>query len=191
VNGSGGNVAGCATCAGRCCREYRVQVTARDVCTLAADTALPPADFVRLEECEADKPGFRLRPGGPPHALQLIRHAATGACVFLMEIAPDLARCGVYTARPMVCRNFPTTLRLGAVAVRDEVKCGPGSWNLAAMDVTTYRRDLVQADAGWKEHWTLVNAWNQAIDAESRQASPADLYDFLLGQVPGVQRPPG
>ncbi len=183
MNGSGGNVAGCATCAGRCCREYRVQVTAADVRTLAAGTALPPADFVKLEECEADKPGFRLRPGGPSNELHLIRHATTGGCVFLMEISPGLARCGVYAARPMVCRNFPTALRLGAVSVRDGVKCGPGSWNLAAMDVTTYRRDLVGAEAAWKEHWDLVQVWNQAVDAESRQASPTELYDFLLSQA--------
>jgi Fe-S-cluster containining protein len=187
VNGSGANVAGCATCAGRCCREYRVQVTAADVRTLAAGTALPPGDFVKLEESEADKPGFRLRPGGPPYELHLIRHAATGGCVFLMEIAPGLARCGVYAARPLVCRNFPTSLRLGAVAVRDGVKCGPGSWNLATMDVTTYRRDLVRADAAWKEHWKMVSAWNQAIDAESRQASPTELYDFLLSHAPGEE----
>jgi hypothetical protein len=55
MNGSGANLAGCATCAGRCCREYRVQITAADVRTLAAGTALPPSDFVRLEECEPDK----------------------------------------------------------------------------------------------------------------------------------------
>jgi Fe-S-cluster containining protein len=183
MNGSGGNVAGCATCAGRCCREYRVQVTAADVRTLAAGTALHPSDFVRLVEAKGDR-GFRLWPGGPPNELHLIRHTATGACVFLMEIAPDIARCGVYAARPLVCSNFPTALQSGAVGIRDGVKCGPGAWNLATMDVTKYRRDLVRSDATWKEHWKLVNAWNNAIDGLSRQASPTDLYDFLLSHTP-------
>jgi Fe-S-cluster containining protein len=186
MNGSGANIAGCATCAGRCCREYRVQVTVADVRTLAAGTALHPSDFVRLEECEPNR-GFRLRPGGPCHELVLIRNPSTGACVLLMEIGPGIARCGVYPSRPLVCRNFPTMLRLGAVAVREEVKCGPGAWNLATMDVNTYRRDLTRSDAAWKEHWTLVNIWNRTIDTQSRQASPKGLFDFLLRQAPGEE----
>src|SRR5262249_35639106 len=146
----------CATCGGRCCRQYRVQINVADMRNIVAGTALPPNDFVRLEECEPNQTGFRLRPGGASHELVLIRNASTGACVLLMEIAPNLARCGVYASGPFVCRNFPTALRLGAVAVRDGIKCGPDSWNLAAMDVSTYRRDLVRSDAVWREHWKLV-----------------------------------
>lgn len=185
MNGNGENVAGCITCAGRCCREYRVQITAADVRTLADGMALHPRDFVRLSEREAGKSGFRLAPGAPTNDLYLIRHQKTGGCVFLMEIAPGIARCGSYASRPLVCRNFPTALKRGAVAVREDVKCGPGSWNLAAMDVTTYRRDLVKSDAAWTEHWKLVERWNQAIDDESRLASPTDLFDFLLSESSG------
>jgi Fe-S-cluster containining protein len=187
VNGSGGNLAGCATCAGRCCREYRVQINVADLRELAAGTALPPGDFVRLEESSPDTKGFQLRPAGPAHDLVLLRHPATGGCVLLMEIAPGLARCGVYTSRPLVCRNFPTRLYNGAVGIRDEVKCGPDAWNLATMDVGTYRRDLMRSNAAWTEHRNLVSVWNQSIDAESRRATPENLYDFLLNRAPGEE----
>ena len=185
MNGSGANVAGCATCGGRCCRQYRVEVTVADVRRLAAGTALNPAEFIKLIEREKDKHGFRLRPGGPPNELHLFRRPTTRACVFLMEIAPDQARCGVYAHRPLVCRNFPATLRRGSVSIREDVKCGPDSWNLAAMELTTYRRDLTKSSAAWDEHWKVVDAWNDHVDAEWRRASPSDLYDFVLSYSPG------
>jgi Fe-S-cluster containining protein len=178
MNGTGANVAGCAGCRGNCCRRYKVGVTAADVRTLAAGTALRPSDFLRL--LETDDEGFRLRPGGPAMELYLIRRDETGACVFLMEIAPDKARCGVYAHRPLVCSTFPTTLQRGAVRVRQDTVCGPDSWNLAAMDVTTYRRDLTRNRAAWAEHRQIVSAWNAAIDASSREASAEELYEYLM-----------
>jgi transposase len=54
-----------------------------------------------LRELDNGK-GFRLRPQGPTVELMLVRNRPTGACVFLLEIAPDKARCGVYAHRPLV-----------------------------------------------------------------------------------------
>jgi Fe-S-cluster containining protein len=184
MNGSGANVAGCATCHGRCCREYRVEVTVADVRTIAAGTTLRPSDFIKLRQSDKDGRGFRLQRGGPSNELNLIRRSATGGCVFLMEISPTQARCGVYAHRPMVCRNFPTNLVRGAVAVRGDVTCGPNSWSLAAMDLPGYRRDLVQRDADWKEHWRIVEEWNSKVDASRQVAAPEDLYAFLLNHSP-------
>jgi Fe-S-cluster containining protein len=148
--------------------------------TLADGTKLAPGDFIKLREGDKERRGFRLRRDGPPMELNLIRRAATGGCVFLLEISETQARCGVYAHRPMVCRNFPTTLVRGAVAVREEVTCGPKSWNLAAMDLPGYRRDLVRRDADWTDHWKAVDAWNAQIDAGTKVATPEELYQFLL-----------
>jgi Fe-S-cluster containining protein len=179
VNGSGVNVAGCASCAGRCCRSYRVEVTVTDVRTLAAGTAMHPRDFIRLRE-DGRNTGFRLRPDGPTMELNLVRRPHTGGCVFLMEIAPDVARCGVYAHRPLVCSNFPTTVRHGAVGIRQNVTCAENSWNLAAMDLGTYRRGHVRSVAAWAEHWQTVRAWNSVLEENSREATEEDLYEFLL-----------
>jgi Fe-S-cluster containining protein len=183
VNGSGGNLAGCATCAGRCCREYRVEVVVRDVRILAEGTALHPREFLWLRDSGGAN-GFQMQPGGNGMELHLRRHQPTGACVFLMEMAPDIARCGVYAHRPMVCRNFPATLERGAVSVRSGTKCGPDAWNLATMDLCTYRKDLVLAKAAWAEHWQLLRAWNARITDESRTATEDELYDYVLNAVP-------
>lgn len=177
VNGSGINVAGCAACTGDCCRRYKVGVTVADVRRVASGTALHPEEFITLLE---DETGFRLRPDGPAFDLYLVRRKETGGCVFLMEIASGKARCGVYAHRPLVCSNFPTTLERGAVAIRQDTVCGPDSWNLAAMELNTYRRDIERNRAAWSEHLRVVEAWNTAVDARRRERTPRELYDYLL-----------
>ncbi|MGI5224231.1 YkgJ family cysteine cluster protein [Actinoallomurus sp. CA-142502] len=179
---SGPNVAGCAGCAARCCRKYQVGITPRDVRVLAEGTAMHPSDFVRL--LDTDKEGFRLRPGGPAKKLYLQRSADDSGCVFLMEIASGEARCGVYAHRPLVCSTFPMSLRGGVVTVRENVVCGPDSWNLFAMDLPNSRRELTLDNAARAEHREIIQAWNKRIDASGREATPYDLYDFLLRYTP-------
>jgi Fe-S-cluster containining protein len=155
-----------------------------DVRKLAAGTGLHPGDFLTLWNTSEGKDGFRLRPDGPATELNLVRNDITRGCVFLMEIGPDLARCGVYAHRPFVCRNFPTALTGGAVGIRPEVKCGPNSWNLATMDLATYRRDLKRSEAALAEHRKIMAVWNAAIQASGQERTPDDLYNFLLSDVP-------
>lgn len=178
MNGSGANVAGCINCEGNCCRKYKVGVNVADVRKLAAGTKLHPRNFIRLMETDSD--GFRLQRGGQMMDLYLIRRPETGACVFLMEIAPGKARCGVYAHRPLVCSTFPTTLSRGAVDVRQDTVCGPNSWNLAAMDLPNYRSELTRNRSAWAEHRAIVQTWNAKIDASGEVATEDDLYDFLL-----------
>lgn len=182
MNGSGANVAGCANCGGECCRAYRVGVTAGDVRRLAAGTALHPEEFIRL--LEDDTGGFRLSPDGPTLNPFLVRSPGRmGGCVFLMEIASGKARCGVYAHRPLVCSNFPTTLRRGALAIREDTVCGPGAWNLAAMDLTVYRRDSVRNRQAWVEHWRMADIWNDAVSAANQERSPRELLEYLLASA--------
>ncbi|MFF5159762.1 YkgJ family cysteine cluster protein [Streptomyces sp. NPDC000348] len=177
MNGSGVNVAGCASCTGDCCRRYKVGVTAADVRRVAAGTSLHPEEFVTLLE---DDTGFRLRPGGPTLDLYLVRRPGSGGCVFLMELDAGKARCGVYAHRPLVCSNFPTTLERGAVGIRQDTVCGPDAWNLAAMDLATYRRDLERNREAWAEHRRLTRKWNTAVGRDGGERTPRELYDFLL-----------
>jgi Fe-S-cluster containining protein len=181
MNGSGANVAGCADCGGKCCRTYVVGVTARDVRVLADGAAMDPSDFVRL--IDTDKEGFHLRAGGPAKKLCLQRIPETGACVLLMEIASGKARCGVYAHRPLVCSNFPTSLQNGVVTIRENMACGPDSWNLAAMDLPAYRRDLVRDESARAEHRQIMRAWNKRIDASGREATPEELYEYLMSST--------
>lgn len=178
MNGSGVNVAGCAGCTGDCCRRYKVGVTGADIRRLAAGIAQHPEEFITLLE---DDDGFRLKADGPTLNPYLVRRPKGGGCVFLMEIAPGKARCGVYAHRPLVCSNFPTTLQRGAVGIRQDTVCGPDSWNLAAMELTTYRRDLERNREAWAEHRRFARTWNKGVDAGTRERTPRELYDYLLG----------
>lgn len=178
MNGSGRNVAGCASCSGNCCRRYRVGITIADIQRLAEGTGLHPNHFVRL--MEDDDEGFKLKPGGPTMSTYLIRRKDTGGCQFLMEIAPGKARCGVYAHRPLVCSNFPTMLSRGSVSVRQDTVCGEDAWNLAAMDVTGYRRDLTRDRSAWAEHRRMMTVWNSTLETTRKEAKPDALYDFML-----------
>lgn len=178
MNGSGANVAGCAGCAGKCCRSYVVGVTVRDVRALAEGTAMHPSDFIGLRD--TDKEGFHLRPGGPAKKICLQHRSETGACVFLMEIASGRARCGVYAHRPLVCSTFPLSLQRGVVTTREDTVCGPDSWNLATMDLPAYRRDLTRDRSARAEHRQVMRAWNKIVDVRGWKATPEDLYEYLL-----------
>lgn len=182
MNGSGANLAGCASCEGRCCREYNVHVTIADVRRLAAGMALHPREFVYLKEGkEEDNSDFRFKPGGPLYDLHLLHRPVTKGCVFLMEIAPGKARCGAYVHRPIVCATFPTSLAQGSVGIREKTLCGgPDSWNLATMDLPAYRRDIARNRAAWSEHLRMAREWNARVDASTRPATEEQLYDFIL-----------
>lgn len=178
MNGTGRNIAGCATCAGGCCREYRVEVNVAGLRKIAAGTGFDPTDFLYLRE---DEEGFQLAPHGPPMSLNLIKRPKSGACVFLMEIAPGKARCGIYAHRPLVCSNFPMILRRGTVSVREDSLCGGSdAWNLAAMDVAPYRRDLLRNTADWAENQRIAKEWNADLEENGREASAEELYSYLL-----------
>lgn len=178
MNGSGASAAGCADCGGKCCREYKVGVTVRDVRVLAEGTAMHPSDFIRL--LDTDKEGFRLRPGGPAKKLYLQRSSAGTGCVFLMEIASGRARCGVYAHRPLVCSTFPLSIQRGVVTPREETICDLDSWNLAAMDLPACRRELIRDQSAREEHRQIIRAWNELVDASDRESTPQELYDWLM-----------
>jgi Fe-S-cluster containining protein len=178
MNGEGASAAGCTDCGGKCCREYKVGITVRDVRVLAEGTAMRPGDFVRL--LDTDKEGFRLRRGGPAKKLYLQRSTAGTGCVFLMEIASGKARCGVYAHRPLVCSTFPLSIQRNVVTLREDTICGPDSWNLAAMDLPACRRELTRDDAARAEHRRIVREWNKLIDASDREATPEELYEYLM-----------
>jgi Fe-S-cluster containining protein len=178
MNGIDTGTAGCADCGGKCCREYKVGVTVRDVRVLAEGTAMRPSDFIRL--LDTDKEGFHLRPGGPAKKLYMQRSSAGTGCVFLMEIASDRARCGVYAHRPLVCSTFPLAIQRGVVAFREETICDPDSWNPTALDLPACRRELTRDQAARAEHRQIVRAWNKLVDASDREATPEELYDFLM-----------
>ncbi|MGK4908381.1 YkgJ family cysteine cluster protein [Streptomyces albus] len=179
MSGSGANLAGCASCKGRCCREYTVNVTVADIRKLATGMALHPREFVALKE--KDDGDFRLRPGGPKFDLRLKHRPVTEGCVFLMEIAPGHARCGAYAHRPRVCANFPAALIGNTVTIRSDTLCGGSdSWNLTAMDLPALRANIMRNKAAWREHLRIAEQWNARVEGGWRTRSEDELFAFIL-----------
>ncbi|MEU7320804.1 YkgJ family cysteine cluster protein [Streptomyces griseoviridis] len=179
MSGPEANLAGCASCKGRCCREYTVNVTMADVRGLATGMALHPREFVALKE--KDDGDFRLTRGGPLFDIRLRHRPDSEGCVFLMEIAPGHARCGAYVHRPRVCANFPAGLTRNTVAVRDKTLCGDAdSWNLTAMNLPALRANILRNRAAWTEHLRMAERWNAHVDASHRSRSHDELFAFIL-----------
>jgi len=93
----------CSKCPAYCCSYPEIEVTRRDVARLAKhfglDFATAEARFIKYDA----KEGARL-----------LRHRKDdifeSVCTFL---DPKTRRCGVYEARPGVCRDYPDSPRCG------------------------------------------------------------------------------
>lgn len=95
----------CSKCPGYCCSYPRIAVTERDVARLARHFDLPPA---RARE------KFTYRHVTDGKEERILRHRKddvfASVCRFL---DPKTRRCGVYEARPTVCRQYPHGARCG------------------------------------------------------------------------------
>jgi len=90
----------CEKCVAYCCSIYdRVQVTPRDIKKLAAHFRVEP---------EVATQRF-TKVFGKERILRRKADRLFGqACMFLNQ---DTRKCTIYNARPLVCREFPTTSR--------------------------------------------------------------------------------
>jgi uncharacterized protein len=95
----------CSKCPGYCCSYPRIAVTERDVARLARHFDLP-VDRAR------EKFTYRYVNDGKEE--RILRHRKddvfASVCRFL---DPKTRRCGVYEARPTVCRQYPHGSRCG------------------------------------------------------------------------------
>lgn len=93
----------CSKCPAYCCSYPEIEVGKRDIARLANHFALPydvaEERFTKLEP----KEGVRLLRHRKDHIFESV-------CAFL---DPKTRRCGVYEARPGVCRDYPDSKRCG------------------------------------------------------------------------------
>jgi len=93
----------CDKCPAYCCSYPDIEVTPRDIERLARRFAL---SYAATEE--------RFTKYDPKEKVRLLRHKKDTVfetvCTFLDQ---DARRCGVYEARPKVCRDYPDSPRCG------------------------------------------------------------------------------
>jgi hypothetical protein len=95
----------CGNCPAYCCSYDHVEVTDADLARLARHLEVEPAVAERR---------FTKRGRGKGRHLRVLRHRKDKhfgtACRFL---DPRTRQCGVYEARPSICRTYPGTGRCG------------------------------------------------------------------------------
>lgn len=93
----------CSKCPAYCCSYPEIEVTPRDIERLAKHFGLPASV---AEE--------RFTKYDPKEEVRSLRHRRDrvfqSACTFLDQ---KTRRCGVYEARPAVCRGYPDSPRCG------------------------------------------------------------------------------
>src|SRR5205085_48146 len=93
----------CDKCPGYCCSYPEIEVTPRDIERLARRLAL---SYAAAEE--------RFTKYDAKEKVRLLRHKKdtvfATVCTFFDQ---DARRCGVYEARPKVCRDYPDSSRCG------------------------------------------------------------------------------
>ena len=176
----------CEGCVGECCKHYLVGLSGHDLWTIATEMHLAPGQFVTIaQEHEATGVGFKLDATKMTFSLVLAKRPGSDGrqqCIFLMELADGVGRCGIYPSRPSACRVYPAQLRDGAVTFRDGIVCPNGAWNVPAADLPPWRTQLLRSQMEWAVYATVVHHWNdQAIlTPRAEMRTPDDYYGYLL-----------
>jgi len=123
----------CKTCHGGCCRNFTVGLTGVDIINISKTLGVLPSSFVDviaveegadIEHKSKHAALFRFSDFGAEKyyvlGIKMIESSlvpATAKCQFLLEWNSDnenptieglIARCGIYSCRPLICAAFPT-----------------------------------------------------------------------------------
>ena len=175
----------------RCCSLRTVRPTGGDIWRIATQLQVPPERFLRTIPAEeaAATDGVLLAPGAQPIHLALARRAVKGrqaACVFLMQIGDDVARCGLGELRPLPCQAFPGRGVGGALTISDQHGCTCRAWSIADLDRPAVAALLEQEAAERDLDQRLVHAWNEHVAAAAGASySVADFCRYLMHAYTG------
>ena len=156
----------CAQCREACCRDYLVTVSGLDVYRISIGLGLHPGQFVVPTSFGDPPDGFRVDTTGRTYRLSLDKRrsgAAAGWCTFWMPVGDGLGRCGIYALRPGVCRTYPATLVDGEVALRSDILCPDGSWEVGGGLFSEQWRGRAERQYAELEIDAYVNRrWNES-----------------------------
>jgi Fe-S-cluster containining protein len=175
----------CATC-GACCRSYIVPLCGYDVWRISQAQRLPPEDFVvPISQDEPRADSFRLAADGPPTALMLDKQGrlkVNQPCVFLLHLAGDQDRCGIYPDRPVVCQAYPMVLAPRGVTLRDKPLCPPDSWSEEELGKRSWRLAVLRVTMQFDLYAEVAVRWNLHVDAAGpgRQFALTDYLSYLV-----------
>lgn len=157
----------CSLCPARCCR-LNVKVSLPDaihytktlgVPFFAGITFVPGSHPAHSFEVERDD---RLVPEGDGWSgraeLQL-RRQESGACHALVVLG-GYERCGVYAARPSLCRLYPMTWTSDVAKGGPEAVLCPVPYGYTEEEERTFLEEVERSILGWEIHDDVVAAWH-------------------------------
>ena len=182
----------CAACRKRCCANYTVSINGYDVFVISKTLHLLPESYlIYFPVTDRNERGFLLDPGGNRYEIALDKagHYQKGnPCIFWIELSHGGGRCGIYSHRPMVCQTYPAYQQQEIVVLRDDVLCPEGAWNLAGMELGTFRERLSRFRMQQDIYAYIVAAWNDAIERANRRMTVREYYTALLNIYESLDR---
>ena len=171
----------------RCCSQYSVIITGRDLARIVSQLALPPASFTKFVDAPLDAPeGFRLDASARRHRMILDKQPSAdgeaGRCVFLWSLLDGHAQCLLGAARPTICRAFPFVMYGPVLGVAESSACTCRTWALSQVEREPALALAQELEAERAEHFQAVREWNERVTETPRPHAYSEYCDFLLAR---------
>ncbi len=165
----------CNLCPGRCCR-LNVKVSLLDAVHYCSTLGVPFFSGLTLRPSDHKTHAFkvqrdpRLNPdeeGWQGSAEIYLRRKEDGACHALMNIG-GYDRCGVYEARPMVCRLYPMAWTSDVAKGSPAMILCPMPFGVTEVAEERFLRDAETSIERWRHHEDIITAWHESSNPEER-----------------------
>ncbi len=178
-------VGACSTCAARCCRLI-VKLSLPDAIRYCNTLQVPFFVGLRLTPSAHLRHSFKVdndpRVMSFPENYQgaaeiMLRRRDDGACASLLEIAGH-QRCGVYGARPTICRQYPLGFSSPVAKGGPEVVICQVPYGVTPQEEEELKKEMARSIEDWELHDDVVEYWNQ------QEHSSRTVRDFLEFAIP-------
>jgi Fe-S-cluster containining protein len=165
----------CELCPGRCCR-LNVKVSLLDAIHYCHTLGLPffagltfvPSDHKAHAFTIARDPRINPEPEGWIGTAEIqLRRKADGSCHALASIG-GYDRCGVYAARPSLCRLYPMSWTSDVAKGNPGMILCPVPYGVTEREERQFLEDIEVSIERWEQHDDIVIAWHRESQPEER-----------------------
>jgi Fe-S-cluster containining protein len=167
----------CNLCPARCCR-LNVKISLRDAVhycnTLGVPfftglTLVPSAHSTHAFSIDRD-PRINPDPEGWLGTVEIqLRRKEDGSCHALVNVG-GYDRCGVYAARPSLCRLYPMSWTSDVAKGNPGMILCPVPYGVTEREEAQFLRDIETSIESWEQHDDIVIEWNERSKPEERTA---------------------
>lgn len=177
----------CNLCPSRCCR-LNVKISLPDAIEYCTTLGVPFFAGLTLAPSAHEAHAFRVERDArvnPDHEGWLgtaeiqLRRRADGSCHALVELN-GYERCGVYAARPSLCRLYPFSWTSDVARGSPGMILCPVPYGITEAAERQFLRDVERSIEGWELHDDVVAEWNARELAPEARTVEA----FLLFAIP-------